>query len=57
MESYGLREMQKIINKFTNKYHTYSTITNNTKLLDDIINEANGDARKAFNIIYHKKLK
>lgn len=38
MESYGLREMQKIINKFANKYHSYSSITNNTKLLDDIIN-------------------
>lgn len=57
MESYGLREMQKIINKFTTKYHSYSTITNNSKLLEDIISQANGDARKALNIIFHKKLK
>lgn len=57
MESYGLREMQKIINKFANTYHSYSSITNNSRLLEDVISQANGDARKALNIIFHKKLK
>jgi hypothetical protein len=57
MEGYGNREMKQIINHFIKIFPEYTNIVNNSKDIDEIVLEASGDARKALNIIYSKKIK
>jgi replication-associated recombination protein RarA len=57
MEPYGPREMKKIINRFISACPEYATVTNQAKVLDEIVTEANGDARKALHIIYTQKIR
>ncbi|MCB0541545.1 MAG: hypothetical protein KDE33_28825 [Bacteroidetes bacterium] len=48
--------MQDIIKHFVQKKPLYSSCINNPRDMEEIITEANGDARKAFHLIYHRKI-
>lgn len=55
-EAYGAREMKGIIEHFIGLNPVYSSCFSDPKSYEDIILEANGDARKALNLIYHRKI-
>lgn len=56
MEPYGVTDMKKIIKGFTERFYQYSNVIKYPKNLDEIVTEAGGDARKALNIIYYRKI-
>jgi len=46
-----------IIDRFLKVNSEYCDVVNGKKNKEEIITEANGDARKALNLIYHRKIK
>ena len=48
--------MKNIIDHFVTQHPNYTNVVNGTLNMNEIIAEANGDARKALNLIYKKKL-
>lgn len=57
MEPYGPRDITKVIARFIKSFPNYGSVTSQAKHLDDMVTEANGDARKALNLIYIQKMK
>lgn len=55
MEPYGIRDMKAIIDHFVKSHNHYAHLVSGRNI-DEIVTEANGDARKALNLLYHRRL-
>jgi DNA polymerase III delta prime subunit len=55
MDPYGIRDMKAIIDHFVKSHSHYAHLVAG-KNIDEIVTEANGDARKALNLLYHRRL-
>ena len=57
MDPYGIREMKSIMQHFVSSHPLYSSVLNSQLEVDEVVTEANGDARKALHLIYHSKIR